>query len=118
MLQPVRLARVCQSVWASRSQANIWINYPIISGYYWAIVRLPKVQSWEAFDHASYYKLDNLVAILDVNRLGQRGETMHGWNTTLYAERAAAFGWNAIVIDGHNYDRNQSGICQGITARW
>jgi transketolase len=59
---------------------------------------------WEAFDHASYYKLDNLVAILDVNRLGQRGETMHGWNTTLYAERAGAFGWNAIVIDGHNYD--------------
>src|SRR5436305_3370611 len=59
---------------------------------------------WEAFDHASYYKLDILVAILDVNRLGQRGETMHGWNTTLYAERAVAFGWNAIVIDGHNYD--------------
>src|SRR5712692_502354 len=59
---------------------------------------------WEAFDHASYYKLDNMVAMLDVNRLGQRGETMHGWNTTLYAQRAEAFGWNAIVIDGHNYD--------------
>src|SRR5215469_2338894 len=59
---------------------------------------------WEAFDHASYYKLDNLVAIIDVNRLGQRGETMHGWNTTLYAERTDAFGWNTIVIDGHNYD--------------
>jgi transketolase len=59
---------------------------------------------WEAFDHASHYKLDNLVAILDVNRLGQRGETMHGWNTTLYAARAEAFGWNAIVIDGHNFD--------------
>src|SRR2546430_9834479 len=42
--------------------------------------------------------------ILDVNRLGQRGETMHGWNTTLYAERAVPFGWNAIVIDGHNSD--------------
>jgi transketolase len=59
---------------------------------------------WEAFDHASHYQLDNLVAILDVNRLGQRGETMHGWNTTLYAARAEAFGWNAIVIDGHNYE--------------
>src|SRR5207248_9354010 len=59
---------------------------------------------WEAFDHASYYELDNQVAILDVNRLVQRGETMHGWNTTLYAERADAFGWNTIVIDGHNYD--------------
>ena len=59
---------------------------------------------WEAFDHASYYKLDNLVAIIDVNRLGQRGETMHGWNTTVYAERTDAFGWNTIVFDGHNYD--------------
>ncbi len=59
---------------------------------------------WEAFDHASHYKLDNLVAILDVNRLGQRGETMLGWNTTAYAVRAEAFGWNAIVIDGHNFD--------------
>ncbi len=59
---------------------------------------------WEAFDHASYYKLDNLVGILDCNRLGQRGETMHGWDTALYAARAKAFGWNAIVIDGHNYE--------------
>jgi len=59
---------------------------------------------WEAFDHALHYKLDNLVAILDVNRLGQRGETMLGWNTTAYATRAEAFGWNAIVIDGHNFN--------------
>src|SRR5215813_7401513 len=59
---------------------------------------------WEAFDHASFYKLDNLVGILDCNRLGQRGETMHGWHTEVYEERAKAFGWNAIVIDGHNYD--------------
>ena len=57
---------------------------------------------WEAFDHASHYKLDNLVGILDCNRLGQRGETMHGWDTAVYAARAKAFGWNAIVIDGHN----------------
>jgi len=59
---------------------------------------------WEAFDHASHYKLDNLVGILDCNRLGQRGETELGWNTAAYAARAKAFGWNAIVIDGHNYD--------------
>src|SRR5713101_3175069 len=57
---------------------------------------------WEAFDHASHYKLDNLVGILDCNRLGQRGETELGWNTAAYAARATAFGWNAIVIDGHN----------------
>ncbi len=64
---------------------------------------------WEAFDHASHYKLDNLVGILDCNRLGQRGETELGWNTAAYEARAKAFGWNAFVIDGHNYDEiNQS----------
>jgi transketolase len=59
---------------------------------------------WEAFDHASYYELDNLVAILDVNRLGQTGETMHGWDLDLYARRAEAFGWHAIEVDGHDLD--------------
>ena len=50
---------------------------------------------WEAFDKASYYKLDNLIAILDMNRLGQRGETDLGWNSAAYAARARAFGWHA-----------------------
>ena len=57
---------------------------------------------WEAFDHASYYELDNLIAILDINRLGQTGETMHGWDLDLYARRVEAFGWHAIEIDGHD----------------
>jgi transketolase len=39
-----------------------------------------------------------------VNRLGQRGETMIGWNTGVYVERARAFGWNAIEIDGHDVE--------------
>src|SRR6266700_1208301 len=75
--------------------------------YIWVLLgdsEMAEGSQWEAFDHASHYKLDNLVAILDVNRLGQRGETELGWNTTAYAQRAEAFGWNAIVIDGHNYD--------------
>ena len=59
---------------------------------------------WEAFEHASHYELDNLTVILDVNRLGQRGETMIGWNTEVYAERARAFGWHAIEIDGHDVE--------------
>jgi transketolase len=59
---------------------------------------------WEAFEHASHYELDNLTAIIDVNRLGQRGETMVGWNTGVYVERARAFGWHAIEIDGHEVD--------------
>jgi transketolase len=57
---------------------------------------------WEAFDKASYYRLGNLVAILDMNRLGQRGETDLGWNSAAYAARARAFGWHAIELDGHD----------------
>ena len=57
---------------------------------------------WEAFEHAAFNGLDNLTAIIDVNRLGQRGETMHGWDLDSYANRATAFGWHAIEIDGHD----------------
>jgi transketolase len=59
---------------------------------------------WEAFEHASFYGLDNLTVILDVNRLGQRGETMHGWDLDSYADKARAFGWHAIEIDGHDVE--------------
>ena len=60
---------------------------------------------WEAFEHAAHYELDNLTAILDVNRLGQRGETMVGWDTDVYVERARAFGWHAVAIDGHDLEQ-------------
>src|ERR687894_636611 len=56
---------------------------------------------WEAFQHASFYKLDNLIAILDMNRLGQTRETMDGWHGDHYAARARAFGWHAIQVNGH-----------------
>jgi transketolase len=59
---------------------------------------------WEALEHAAHYELDNLVAIIDVNRLGQRGETMHGWDLDSYANRARAFGCHAIEIDGHDVE--------------
>jgi transketolase len=57
---------------------------------------------WEAAEHAAFYELDNLTAIIDVNRLGQRGETMHGWDLSSYTRRLEAFGWQAIEIDGHD----------------
>jgi transketolase len=57
---------------------------------------------WEAFDKASFYKLENLIAILDMNRLGQRGQTDLGWDAPVYAARARAFGWHAIELDGHD----------------
>ncbi len=59
-------------------------------------------QVWEAIEVASKYKLNNLIGIIDVNRLGQSGETMLGWDTEHYKKRIAAFGWEVIVIDGHN----------------
>jgi transketolase len=60
---------------------------------------------WEAIEHAAFYELDNLTAIIDVNRLGQRGETMHGWDLSSYSNRLRAFGWHAIEIDGHDVDQ-------------
>ena len=60
---------------------------------------------WEAFDKASHYKLDNLTVIVDVNRLGQRGETEFGWNLEAYRRRAEAFGCRALVINGHNLEQ-------------
>jgi len=57
---------------------------------------------WEAFEAASFHSLDNLTAIVDVNRLGQTGATMYGWDLEVYARRARAFGWHAIEIDGHD----------------
>jgi transketolase len=57
---------------------------------------------WEAFDKASHYQLSNLIAIVDVNRLGQRGETELGWNMDAYARRIEAFGARPLVIDGHD----------------
>ncbi len=59
---------------------------------------------WEAMAAASHYQLSNLIAVLDVNRLGQRGETMYGHHVEVYAERAKAFGWESMVIDGHNLE--------------
>jgi transketolase len=59
---------------------------------------------WEAFHLASHNKVDNLIAILDMNRLGQHSQTELGWDSAAYAARAKAFGWHAIEIDGHNCD--------------
>ena len=57
---------------------------------------------WEALDKASHYKLSNLVAIMDINRLGQSGPTELGWDLDAYARRAAAFGAAVLEIDGHD----------------
>jgi len=60
---------------------------------------------WEAFQHAGWAKLENLIAILDINRLGQTRETMLGWDMDGYRRRIEAFGWRVIEVDGHDVDQ-------------
>jgi transketolase len=60
---------------------------------------------WEAFQHAGWEGLDNIVAIIDVNRLGQTRETMLGWDVEGYVKRIEAFGWHTIAIDGHDVEQ-------------
>lgn len=74
---------------------------------------------WEALQLAAHYKLDNLIGILDVNRLGQRGATMYGHDIEAYQQRIQAFGWETIVIDGHSLPEITSAFqrCQRTLGR-
>jgi transketolase len=71
---------------------------------------------WEAIEHAAFYGLDNLIAILDINRLGQRGETMHGWDLASYTRRLEANGWRALEIDGHDVEAIDRAYEEAATA--
>ena len=71
---------------------------------------------WEALEHAAHYGLDNLVVIVDVNRLGQRGETMNGWQIDHYLERARAFGCRAIAADGHDVAAIDGAFAEAVEA--
>ena len=70
---------------------------------------------WEAFEHAAFAGLDNLTAIVDVNRLGQRGETMHGWDLDSYARRIEANGWHALEIDGHDVEAIDAAYAEALS---
>jgi transketolase len=72
---------------------------------------------WEAFDKASHYQLDNLIGILDMNRLGQRGETDLGWNSAAYAARARAFGWHAIELNGHDLQAIDAAYAEALAQK-
>ncbi|XP_004442294.1 PREDICTED: transketolase-like protein 2 [Ceratotherium simum simum] len=65
---------------------------------------------WEALAFASHYRLDNLVAVFDVNRLGQSGVTPLEHCTDIYQTRCEAFGWNTYLVDGHDVE----GLCQAF----
>ncbi len=59
---------------------------------------------WEGLDKAGHYGLNNFTAIVDVNRLGQRGPTEFEWDMAVYQRRVEAFGCRALVIDGHDVE--------------
>lgn len=69
---------------------------------------------WEAFEHAGAERLANLTAIVDVNRLGQRGPTRHQWDTSAYARRIGAFDWDTIEIDGHDVAQISQAYTQAL----
>ena len=81
---------------------------------------LAEGQIWEAANFASYHNLDNLIALLDINRFAQSGETMFGHHMEQYAKRFESFGFEVAVIDGHNYgeiDRALSDAVNNKTSR-
>lgn len=71
---------------------------------------------WEALDKAAYYELANFTAIVDVNRLGQRGPTELGWDLDAYAARVEAFGCVAVQVDGHDIEAIDDALGKAATA--
>jgi len=69
---------------------------------------------WEAAAAAAYEGLDNLVAIVDVNRLGQSRATRYGWDMEPYKKQFEAFGWHVIELDGHDVDAIDAGFAEAV----
>ncbi|RJQ53359.1 MAG: transketolase [Nitrospiraceae bacterium] len=72
---------------------------------------------WEALQIAAHYKLDNLTGIIDVNRLGQCGETMYGHDLQAYGRRVSSFGWETLIIDGHSHEEILQAYQKALTMR-
>ncbi|WP_306187856.1 MULTISPECIES: transketolase [unclassified Streptomyces] len=72
---------------------------------------------WEAAETAGYEHLDNLILIVDVNRLGQRGPTRHGHDLDAYARRFRAFDWHTVEIDGHDVDAVDRAYGEAISTK-
>ncbi|HIY23875.1 MAG TPA: transketolase [Candidatus Brachybacterium merdigallinarum] len=84
----------------------------------WALTgdsELAEGSMWEAFATAAHYQLTNLITIVDVNRLGQRGPTALGWDLETYAARVEAFGMRAVLIDGHDVTEIDEAMALAVT---
>lgn len=75
---------------------------------------LAEGQVWEAANFASFHQLDNLVAILDINRLAQSGETMFGHHMEQYANRFESFGFEVRIIDGHDFEEIDNALEEAV----
>jgi transketolase len=71
---------------------------------------------WEAADSAAHYRLDNLVLVIDANRLGQSGPTRHGHDLAAYDRKFKAFGWRTAVVDGHDVAQLQGALAAAAGA--
>ena len=69
-------------------------------------------QVWEAAMFAAHYKLDNLVCVLDLNGLQIDGKITEVMNPTPHDEKFRAFGWNVIVINGHDFDEIEAAFAK------
>lgn len=79
---------------------------------------LAEGQNWEAMQLAAHYKLNNLIGIVDVNRLGQRGPTMAGYQLDFYVKKAEAFGWQAVTVeDGHDLKQIKDAYQQALASK-
>ena len=72
-------------------------------------------QVWEAAMFAAHYKLDNLVAILDLNGLQIDGAITEVMNPTPHDEKFLAFGWNVITIDAHDFNQIEAAFAEAKT---
>jgi transketolase len=83
------------------------------TGKVWVLLgdgELAEGSVWESAAFASQNNLNNLIAIVDINRLGQSGETAYGWNDSVYKQRFEAWGWKTIIVDGHNIKDIKRGL--------
>ncbi|MEU1843074.1 transketolase [Micromonospora sediminicola] len=91
---PVGVGVALGAQYLDRSPAHVWV----LCGD----SEMAEGSIWEALDKAGHYGLRALTAIVDVNRLGQRGPTELEWDLDSYRRRVEAFGCRAIVVDGHD----------------